>query len=132
MFRYSLFLLALVACGDKDTGFGVPTETDTVNTDTSDTQDTDETGDTSVSGESDCANGDDDDGAVEHIPPVLEVRVARAEQAERDELEQHLGDEERREEDVEDGEPLLEGHVPVRGFYRERRLCGAVWREATL
>ena len=62
MFRSSVLLFALTAaCGDKDTGFGVPVDTDTV--DTSDTQDTNETGeDTSVSRETDCANGEDDDG----------------------------------------------------------------------
>jgi hypothetical protein len=36
MFRSSLLILAMFACGDKDTGFGVPSETDTVVTDTSD------------------------------------------------------------------------------------------------
>src|SRR5210317_604704 len=62
MFRSSILLFALMACGEKDTGFGVPVDTD--NVDTADTQDTNETGteDTSVSGETDCANGEDDDG----------------------------------------------------------------------
>ena len=38
-------------------------------------------------------DGEDDDGAVEHVPAVLEVRLWREEEAVRDDLEQHLADE---------------------------------------